>query len=243
MAELKIVKGIAPLGEFKFCAVVGLGILNEDASTRAKDVREYKTTLEVNEDDPVAIAFMDAVDDLVDGQLSKGDEIVKLPYQTHEDYDGVPEGKVWIAAKCGTEYEDKKTGEIKDINVKVYDATGSECVLPEGTGVGGGSTGKVYGKVVTWDKKEGIGATFYLSSVQIKDFVPHTFGDDIDTEMGGSFKGFNKPTDLEKAEGTSEEPPKELTRAEKRALRNAGNTTEEPQQEAQQSTTTRRRRR
>jgi len=209
MAELKITSKLCPKGVFKFCAITGIGILNEDASTRKEDVYEYKATLEVDEKD--AADFMDAVDDLVDGELSKGDDIVKLPYQTHDDYDGIPKGKVWIAAKCKTSYIGKDDEEV-DVNVNVYDTGGNKCKLPEGVGIGSGSTGKVYGKVVTWDKKEGIGATLYLSSVQLADFVPYEFGDQVDEAMEGSFKGFATPQ-LEKDEaGDEEESPRRSRR-------------------------------
>ena len=203
MAELKITSKLCPKGTFLFCAVTGRGIKNEDTSKKKQDVYEYKVTLEVDEKD--ATVFMDEVDALVESQLGKGDKIVKLPYQTHEDYDGIPRGKVWIKAKCKTEFEDEKTGDMQQVIVKTYDSTGNQFTLPDGKGVGKGSTGKVYGKVVTWDKKEGIGATFYVSSVQIADMKFHEFGDEVDSDMGGSFKGFD--SDMEKDEQKEDERP------------------------------------
>ncbi len=205
MGSLKINGKNSPQGTFLFCAVTGKGRLNEDKSTKRDQCFEYKVKIEVDEKD--AADFMDQVDELIDSELGKGDEIVKLPYQTNEDYDGIPEGKVWIEAKCGTEFENSK-GDIQEANVSIFDTRGDKCKLPEGTGVGKGSTGKVFGNVGTWDNKDGVGATLWLSGIQIADFTPYEF-DAAPEEMEGSFKGFDKPEpELEKENTEKEEAPR-----------------------------------
>jgi hypothetical protein len=204
---MKVNSKNCPEGEFLFCAVVGQGVLNEDASTKRQQVYEYKVKLEVEEKE--AADLMDEIDELLEEAAGKDDDIIKRPYQTHDDYDGIPKGKVWIESKCRTVYEDKD-GEEVEANVNIYDASGKKSKLPEGQGVGKGSTGKVFGTVTTWDKKEGVGATLWLSGVQIGDFVPYEF-EDAPEAMSGSFKGFDNQ--LEQDESTDDEDTRSSRRS------------------------------
>lgn len=207
-----------PKGDFLFCAVVGQGVKNEEASTRKEEVYEYKVTLEVDEDK--AVDFMDGIDDFMEDNLSKGDEVIKVPYQTHDDYDGIPKGKVWISAKCRTKYEDRD-GEEQDATVNIYDKDGNKCTLPEGVGVGKGSTGKILGTITVWDKKEGVGSTLWLSGVQIGDFTPYEF-EEAPEEMEGSFKGFDKKEpELEKETDDNEADEKPARRSRRNRSSNA----------------------
>jgi len=199
--KLKVTSENCPKGDFLFCAVVGQGVKNSKASTRKKDVYEYTVTLELDEKD--AANFMDEVDDFIDDNAVKGCELGSIPYQTREDYDGIPEGKVWIKAKCKTTYEDQKTGDELDAKINIYDAGGDKCILPEGVGIGKGSTGKIMGSIAIWDRDDEYGATFWLSGVQLADFTPYTF-DEQPEAMEGSFKGFTTPQ-LEKDEAKGEE--------------------------------------
>ena len=196
-----------PAGKFLFAAVIGQGVKNEDASTRKEDVYEYKVTLEI--DEKVAGPLMDEIDDFIEDNAVKGCELTKVPYQTSDDYDGIPAGKVWLAAKCRTTYMNKDDEE-QDAKVSIFDTRGDKCNLPDGVGIGKGSTGKVFGNISVWDRKDEMGATLWLTGVQIGDFVPYEF-EDAPEEMEGSFKGFNTSA-LEREEGTEEEAPTRRSR-------------------------------
>ena len=200
-----------PAGEFLFAAVIGQGVKNEDASTRKEDVYEYKVTLEI--DEKTAGPLMDEIDDFIEDNAVKGCELTKVPYQTSDNYDGIPVGKVWLAAKCRTTYINKDDEE-QDAKVSIFDTRGDKCNLPDGVGIGKGSTGKVFGNISVWDRIYEYGATLWLTGVQIGDFVPYEF-EDAPEEMEGSFKGFNTPA-LEKEESAEEEAPKERTRKSRR---------------------------
>jgi len=208
-----------PLGTFTFCAIMGTGILNEKASTRKKDVYEFKVNLEMDEDK--AGALMDEIDDHIEDEAVKGAELVKVPYQTHDDYEGVPKGKVWLSAKALVEYEDKKTGDIKDTVINVYDSNGDKVKLPEGKGVGNGSTGIVIGNVVVWDRGDEYGATLWLSGIQIGDYIPYDFEDAPTAMEGGSFKGFND------SQLAKDETPKDDKPARRSSRRNRDNASDD----------------
>ena len=69
----------------------------------------------MNEDN--AVDFMDTIEDLLEQYQPKNSELTKMCFQTHDDYDGIPEGKVWIEAKTSTSYfDEKKTREGRCIN-------------------------------------------------------------------------------------------------------------------------------
>jgi len=202
--NMKVTSENCPKGDFLFAAVVGQGVKNTKASTRKKDVYEYTVTLEV--DEKVATNFMDEVDDFLEDNAIKGCTLSTVPYQTSDDYDGIPQGKVWIKAKCKTTYEDVKTGEELDASINIYDAAGNKSILPEGVGIGKGSTGKIMGAIAIWDRDDEYGATFWLRGVQIADFTPYTF-DEQPEAMEGSFKGFATPQlEKDEAEGEKESP-------------------------------------
>jgi len=202
--KLKINSKNCPTGVINFACVTGKGILNED-NTSDDDVYEYKFTLELDEDS--AGPLLDEIDDFITDMSPSKKELVKVPYQTSDDYDGIPEGKVWLSAKAYTTYEDKKTGDLKDTVITIYDSQGDKVSLPEGTGIGNGSTGKVLGSVTMWERKKEYGFTLWLSGTQISDFIPYEFEEQVEVMEGGSFKGFNDNTpQLEKDEESNEEP-------------------------------------
>lgn len=204
---------ICPKGKFVFCAITGQGVLNE----RSKEYF-YKAQLELDLEDDGVEELLNNLDDAIEAENFKGKQ-TKHAYQTHDDYDGVPEGKVWIEARTSVEFEDKKTGEVKPVEVGIYDTRGDKSKLPEGIGIGEGSTGKMFGKIEMWDAStknvKEWGVSIYLSSIQIADFVPYEFGEAPD-EMEGSFKGFKTP-DLEKdEEQEEEEKPRRRSRRSRR---------------------------
>ena len=203
MEALKISSKNCPTGAFTFSCITGKGILNQN--NKKHEVYEYITTLEVDMNDVGSL--LDEIDDYIEDNAPRRGELTKVPYQTHDDYEGVPEGKVWLYAKASTEWEDKKTGEINDRVINVYDSTGDKVSLPDNTGIGKGSTGKVFGNLSVWEQGKEYGATIWLTGLQIADFVPYEFEEDVQAMEGGSFKGFNKPQ-LEKDEegGASAEP-------------------------------------
>jgi len=204
---LKLNSKNCPVGEFQFAAITGTGMYNED-----KEANEYKVTLQLDMDEHSAL--MDDIDDFVEDNAVKGKTLHSVGYQTHEDYDGIPEGKFWIQAKTATEFEGKDG--VKAVDVNIYDATGNKCTLPDGVGIGKGSTGIVIGQFKIWDRKKEYGCSLYLSGVQIADFIPHEFESAPEAIGTGSFKGFdNNKSDLEKAE----EPEQEETTARPRRSR------------------------
>ena len=195
------------MGKFTFAAITGKGILNDNNDD---DVYEYKVTLELDEED--AGPLMDIIDDFVEDYAPSKKELSKVPYQTHDDYDGIPAGKVWVAAKAYTTWEDKKTGEIKDTVINVYDSQGDKVYLPEGTGIGNGSTGKLLGNMTMWERKKEYGVTIWLSGTQIADFIPYEFEEAVEAMEGGSFKGFNTPQLEKDEEPKDEEKPARRSR-------------------------------
>jgi len=205
---LKINSELCPKGAFTFAAITGLGI--ENKNTKEKKY-EYVVTLELDEVD--AGPLMDEIDDYIEDNAPRKSELSKVPYQTRDDYEGIPEGKVWLYAKASTEIENKKTGEVSDRIINVYDAGGNKVSLPEGTGIGKGSTGKVFGNMTVWEQGKEYGATIWLTGVQIAEFVPYAFEEDVQAmEGGGSFKGFDTPQ-LEKDEESTEEAPARTRRS------------------------------
>ena len=203
---LKINSTNCPAGIFTFTAITGKGILNE--SITKEDVYEYIVTLEA--DIEVTGPLMDEIDDFIEDNSPRNSELIKVPYQTTEDYEGIPEGKVWIYAKATTTREEGKTGEIIDRVINVYDSQGNKVQLPEGTGIGKGSTGKTLGNMTVWEQRKEHGATIWLTGVQIADFVPYEFEEAVVAMEGGSFKGFNAPQ-LEKDEAEPEATPERST--------------------------------
>ena len=217
--DLKLNSKNCPTGAFAFAAIIGKGIENTNAKHEAY---EYKVTLEL--DEKTAGPLMDEIDDYIEDNAPRRGELTKVPYQTHDDYDGIPAGKVWIYAKTSTEWEDSKTGEINPRVINVYDSEGDKVTLPENTGIGNGSTGKVFGNMQVWEQGKEYGATIWLTGVQIADFIPYEFEETVVAMEGGSFKGFNKGPQLEKDEAPEEEAPKERTR---RSRRDRGGNDEE----------------
>jgi hypothetical protein len=192
-----------PNGVFKFCAIVGDGIENENSGKR-----EYKAVLECDIDD--AQDFMDAIDDIF--EANAGNEEGKLPYQTTDDYDQIPEGKVWIQAKASTTYYNEAKDEETPITINIYNARGKKVQLDDGVGVGDGSEGRLSsGTISFWEagtkKKKDYGITIYLSGIQLTEFVPYEF-DEAPEEMDGSFTG--QSDDLEEDE--VEEKPRRRRR-------------------------------
>lgn len=200
--SLKVNSKNCPRGEFIFAAIVGAGVYNED-----KEEYERKVTLEVDIDD--AQSLLDEIDDFVEDNAVKGKDLVKVPYQTHEDYDGIPKGKIWLQAKTSVEFEDKRTGEVKQTVINIYDSQGNKTKLPDGVGIGKGSTGIIIGTIKMWERRKEYGASLYLSGLQIGDFVPYEF-EDVPEAMEGSFKGFN---DLQKDEDADDEKQKRERRS------------------------------
>jgi len=205
--SLKINSELCPKGSYTFAAVTGQGIENKNT----KEVTyEYVVTLELDEAD--AGPIMDEIDDYIEDNAPRKGELTKLPYQTHDDYDGVPQGKIWLYAKASTEITDRN-GVVNDRVINVYDSQGDKVSLPEGTGIGKGSTGKLFGSMTVWEQGKDYGATIWLTGVQIADFVPYEFEEDVQAmEGGGSFKGFNTPQ-LKKDEEVKEEAPKRSRRS------------------------------
>lgn len=202
--KLKLTSSNCPKGVFAFCAITGKGILNDNNGGQ-----EYKVTLEVDED--LAGPLMDDIDDFIEDSAPKRKELTKVPYQTHDDYDGIPEGKVWFYAKTSTTWTDSKSGEVNDKVMNVYDSQGDKVTLPEGTGVGKGSTGKVFGAIDLWEQGKEYGCTIWLSGIQIANFVSYEFEESVEAMEGGSFKGFNNGPQLEKDE--VDEAPKTSRRS------------------------------
>ena len=187
--KLKINSTNSPKGVFKFCAIIGKGILNENNTK--EDVYEYKVTIEADLKD--AQDLLDEIDDFIEDNAPRKGELTKVPYQTHDDYDGVPVGKVWIYAKATTEYPDKVTNEPIQREIRIYDTSGAKVKLPDNTGVGNGSKGKLFGTLDVWErggKKAEYGATIWLTGIQITDFISYEFEETVVAEEG-SFKGFN----------------------------------------------------
>lgn len=229
---MKINSKNCPLGIFDFAAITGKGILNDNNDD---DRYEYKVTLVLDEKD--AGPLLDEIDDFIEDNAPSRKELTKVPYQTHDDYDGIPEGKVWLSAKAYTTWEDKKTGEIKDTFINVYDSTGDKVSLPEGTGIGKGSTGKLLGNMTIWERKKEYGATIWLSGTQIADFIPYEFEEVVEAMQEGSFKGFNKPQ-LEKDE---EEAPTPSRRSRRSGARdNSSSNDEAPAEDPRSSRRSRR---
>lgn len=202
--SLKINSKNSPVGVFQFCAVTGAGIKNTKASTRKNEVFEYKASLEIDIED--AQDLLDQIDDFLEDNKIKGCNLTGVPYQTHDDYDGVPKGKVWLIAKAKTKWEDND-GDEQDTKISIYDTTGQKCDLPEGEGIGKGSEGSIFGKIVLWDRDDEYGATLWLSGIQITEYIPYVFEEAPEVKKG-SFKGFdNKKSDLEKQEDDEDSQP------------------------------------
>lgn len=203
--KLNVNSELCPEGAFTFCAITGKGIENENNGDYY-----YKSTIEV--DEKIASPFLDAVDEFMEDEAPNKSECVKIPYQTHDDYEGIPVGKVWIYAHTSTTFIKKKTQEEEDKIINIYDKDGNKCTLPEGIGVGSGSIGKMMGSIELYtagtSRKPEHGFTFWLNSIQIKDFVEYAFKEEVEQMDGGSFSGFGN-TDLEKDE---KEPPRRKRR-------------------------------
>jgi len=214
MEKLKIDSKICPVGTFTFCAIAGTGILNEDKEKNNPDnAYEYKATLELDLDK--AGELLDEIDNFIETHASKGKELEKVPYQTKEDYEKIPDGKVWLYAKTTTKRESKE--KLVDREISLYDTNGNKSKLPEGMGVGNGSTGKILGAMTVWDQKKTYGATIWLSGIQLGNFVPYEF-EEVPNTMEGDFKGFDTPQ-LEKDEAETTEEPKTESRRSRRSRR------------------------
>lgn len=205
----------SPIGEFNYTVVTGQGKENYDG-----DGYIYQCLVDVPEDE--AQDTIDDIEDFLEDHAPKGAKLVdNRPYQTHDDYDAIPEGMVRFTVKTNTEFEDQKTGDTKDANVLILDTNGKSCNLPEGVLIGNGTTGKAIGTMFTYERGARnnleCGISLGLNKIQIKDFVPYE-GEVVEAIEEGSFKGFD--SGLQSAEGTQED---EKTRRRDRKSRNRRN--------------------
>jgi len=197
-------------GTFKFCAVVGEGVENDNNPGNY----EYLATLEVDLDSPI----INEIDKYIDETEINGKEPSKVPYQTTEDYEKIPEGKAWLYSKTSTKWEDRD-GNINDRNINIYNTRGKKIQLPEGTGIGSGTEGKILGNMKQWTRgkaaKLEYGYTIWLTGVQItNNFVPYEFDNAPAAEEDGGFEGFDIPGSTEVDE--EEETPTRRSRRSRR---------------------------
>lgn len=184
----------SPLGDLMYVMVTGQGKENYDG-----DGYEYQTCVDVPEKE--AQPYIDEIEDFIEDNAPSnaeratnkhGDEIRPYTY-ADEDYT-IPEGYVRFTYKTKTEFEDKKTGELKPTKVYILDTNGNTCKLPEYKLIGNGSKGLAIGTMVAWTrgnrKKQEFGGSLYLNKVQIRDVVWYE-GEKVEALEGGSFNGFD----------------------------------------------------
>jgi len=176
----------SPIGTLMYVIVTGQGKENFEGTGY-----DYQACVDVPEKE--ADQFIDLIEDFVEENEIKNAERAGSFYRTSEVDDTIPDGMVRFTFKTQTEFTDKK-GNLKDTEVAILDAAGNKVKLPEGKLIGNGSTGRVIGTAVIWErgnsKKKEFGVSLYLNKVQIKDFVPYE-GEKVDAIDGGSFNGFD----------------------------------------------------
>lgn len=189
----------SPIGSLMYVMVTGQGKENFEG-----DGYDYQACVDVPQKE--ADDFIAELEDFLDENAPKNSDEAGSFYRTHEDDDTIEEGFVRFTFKTRTEFEDKKTGEMKNTKVNILDSDGNNVKLPEGKLIGNGSAGRVLGNAVVWTrgnrKKQEHGLSLYLNKVQIKDFIAYE-GEKVEAISGGSFKGFDndlQPEDDEAAE-------------------------------------------
>jgi hypothetical protein len=204
----------SPIGTLMYVMVTGTGKENFEG-----DGYDYQACVDVPEKE--AEDFIADLEEYLDENAPKNSTEAGVFYRTSEDDDTIKEGVVRFTFKTRTEFEDRKTGEMKQTKVNILDSDGNNVKLPEDKLIGNGSTGRVIGNAVLWErgnsKKKEHGLSLYLSKVQIKDFVPYE-GEKVDAIDNGSFKGFDNDLKPEDDDTTEEEstPRRRLRRSRRR---------------------------
>lgn len=203
MAKINVT---SPIGDLKYVMITGQGKENFEGTGY-----DFQACVDVPSKE--ADDFIDMIEDFIEENEVKGATRAGSFYRTSEDDDTIPKGMVRFTFKTRTEFTDKK-GDIKDTVVDVLNSKGDKVKLPEGKLIGNGSTGRVIGTCVIWErgntKKKEFGASLYLNKVQLKDFIPYE-GEKVDEIEGGSFKGFDD--DLQPEESAAEESPRSRRRS------------------------------
>ena len=209
----------SPIGNLMYVMVTGQGKENYEG-----DGYEFQVCVDVPEGE--AQAYVDEIEDHIEDNaptnakraLNKQGEEIK-PYAYADEDDTIEAGMVRFTFKTKTEFEDKKTGEMKQTKVGILDSDGNNVKLPEGKFVGNGSTGRGIGTLVSWNrgnrKQTEYGGSLYLNKVQIKDFIPYE-GETVEAIEGGSFKGFDNDLQPEDDDGAAEDKPARSRRRSRR---------------------------
>jgi len=199
----------SPIGNLMYVMVTGVGKENFEG-----DGYDYQTCVDVPEKE--AEDYIAELEDFLDENAPKNSEEAGTFYRTSEDDDTIEPGMVRFTYKTKTEYEDKKTGEMKQTKVNILDSDGNNVKLPEGKLIGNGSTGRALGNAVIWErgnrKKKEHGLSLYLNKVQIKDFIPYE-GEKVEAIEDGSFKGFDNDLQPEDEGAAEDEAPKRSRRS------------------------------
>jgi len=202
----------SPIGELMYVMVTGQGKENFEG-----DGYDYQCCVDVPEKE--AEDFIGEMEDFLDENAPKNSNEAGSFYRSHEDDDTIKEGYIRFTFKTKTEFEDKKTGEMKQTKVNILDSDGNNVKLPEGKLIGNGSTGRAIGNAVIWTrgnkKKQEHGLSLYLNKVQIKDFIPYE-GETVEAISGGSFKGFDNDLQPEEDEATEETTSRRSRRSRRR---------------------------
>lgn len=194
---------VSPAGSTKFCQNV------IEPNTRWDSDGKYEAKLLMDEEDPETQAFMKKLDDLAQkaydietkemkpGQRKKVGMYV--PYETEEDDEGEPTGKILFKAKGKAGFK-TKGGQYKSITLPVFDTKSKKPIDTEGIYIGNGSIGKFSCNAITFlahGNTTEAGITLRLTGFQIIELAGGSSSDADSLGFDTDGSGFVRPEEKE----------------------------------------------
>ena len=197
----------SPQGDLKYCFITGQGRLKP----RSKDEYSYSGAVILSK--KAGKKFYKEIVEFFNEHKPKK---CKLDEPENTIYQKLDDGRWMFQFRTNTVFVDKKTKEEKPNKVKLFNSKNLERELPEGVGIGDGSTGSILGAMQVYEGdtvkgKVSAGCSMYLNAIRLAKFVKYEGGASFDDDGAeGDFEDFDS------ADFPEETPKKEKKKGKKK---------------------------
>ena len=169
-----------PQGDLKYCFITGLGRLKP----RSKDQYSYSAAVVLDKKDGKKL-YAEICEYFNEHKPAK----CTLDEPENKIFTKLDDGRMMFQFRTNTKFDDKQN------IIKVFNAKNEERVLPDGVGIGDGSTGSIKGSLMVYegDTPAEAGCSMFLNAIRIAKFVKYEGGDGFDDDGAedGDFEDFD----------------------------------------------------